>query len=257
MKKINIVFLVLLSFCISSCQTTNSISNEVLLCSIINNTPHEFTIDVGQVIINSDGSYNWDSIGTPDNPTNDRLKFVSRRQISPYQEMEIYGKVDNGYDLFVWGSSNLDRKYTNGWCINKNNKKIYISIYNDKLNIGPYYYKLNNFEIKRIDDNKFRSNHFEITQYDCMENEFKGKVSYILTWTLYDDLKDFIDESIYYRISSNEVGNVYEPGFEEEILKKLELMEFGYLKSNVNSVRNGEVVNTYNTNSLILLSKPQ
>jgi hypothetical protein len=130
MKKIILLGLsILMTIFLVSCASTK----KEVVCTIINETPYYFNIEVGQVLIKSNGNgYDWDSVGTPDNPKSNRNKFLRYTRIAPSKTKNIYKYPDEGFDFFIWGRTD-DLKYVNGFGISKDSKLIHISILNGNL----------------------------------------------------------------------------------------------------------------------------
>ena len=121
----------LMTLFLASCGSKTYNSDDIV-CSIVNDTQYTFTIEAGQVLIKADGSYDWDSIGTPKNKTPYRNKFLKLTDIAPSQKINLYESPAEGYDYFVWGCS-TDYKYVAGAGIPKDSKLIHIAILNGNL----------------------------------------------------------------------------------------------------------------------------
>lgn len=95
-------------------------------------------VSVGQVKILDDGHCDWDSIGTTNNPTKNRFKFLSCSKVQNEEIIEIFGYPDEGYDFFVWAQV-LPNGPANGYRIPKYTKKVYVYLnQNSQIVISMY-----------------------------------------------------------------------------------------------------------------------
>lgn len=121
--------LVLLAFSLSVVACSNASTSPIVPaeCSleIENVTYQEAKICVGQVRVLDDGTSDWDSIGTPSKPTENRFKFLPVSKVQNKETIKIFGYPDEGYKFFVWAYALPDGP-GNGFGVPKHAKKVSI-----------------------------------------------------------------------------------------------------------------------------------